>query len=495
MEVRRAPYKFIRALLLITTALFLLSGCGSQGKAEPVMEEAASLSAEAAPDEDMKAGGTAVVISRDLNNGRIDFAAVESGERYSLLFNRKTVFTDAYGAAMVAEELQAGDIVDLVVSVHSRLLSEVKERGDAFFEPGIRDYDININRGVFSTGGQNYRIKDSTLVLIGDTLARFEDIKKGDSLAIKGIGRDVHVIILQNGIGFVRVTGAESFKGGWVQIGNLIEPVGEEMLFSVPAGRHTLTVSYHRFGGDKEVLVERGQETLVDVSDLKGDLLKNGEITFSFDPEDAEPQVRIDGARHDWHYPIELEYGVHTLDIKAEGYLPIRRYLSVGQPAANLEVILEEDTEAASGEKSGSSESASSSSSSSSAYIPGDLPTTFRTGEGANTSSTSSLTSSSTLNDTGTAGGGAAVTLAPQLYIDAPAGAEVYFDGSYKGIAPCHFAKVNGAHVITLMKNGFITKSYTLTLASDGGDETYSFNELEAEPEPPQREHIEEEEE
>ena len=65
-----------------------------------------------------------------------------------------------------------------------------------------------------------------------------------------------------------------------------------------------------------------------------------------------------------------------------------------------------------------------------------------------------------------------------QLYIDGPEGAEVYYDGAYKGVAPCHFKKNGGTHVITLMKNGYETKSYTLNLSSGTENESYSFNEL-----------------
>ena len=69
-------------------------------------------------------------------------------------------------------------------------------------------------------------------------------------------------------------------------------------------------------------------------------------------------------------------------------------------------------------------------------------------------------------------------TVRAKLYIDGPDEAEVYFDGSYKGIVPCAFIKVAGTHVITLRQDGHKTKHYTITLSADE-DETYSFAELE----------------
>ena len=67
-----------------------------------------------------------------------------------------------------------------------------------------------------------------------------------------------------------------------------------------------------------------------------------------------------------------------------------------------------------------------------------------------------------------------------KLYIDAPSGAELYYDGSYKGIVPCSFKKTAGTHVITLRKDGYITKTYTITLDNTTDNETYSFGAMTA---------------
>lgn len=64
------------------------------------------------------------------------------------------------------------------------------------------------------------------------------------------------------------------------------------------------------------------------------------------------------------------------------------------------------------------------------------------------------------------------------LYIDSPNDVEVYYDGIYKGIAPLHFTKSAGTHVISLRRDGYETKSYTITLDSSTENETYSFNDL-----------------
>lgn len=65
-----------------------------------------------------------------------------------------------------------------------------------------------------------------------------------------------------------------------------------------------------------------------------------------------------------------------------------------------------------------------------------------------------------------------------KIYFDGPEGVEVYLDGSYVGIAPTSCKKVTGSHVVTLRKDDYQTKSYTVTIEDDGNSITFSFSEL-----------------
>ena len=67
-----------------------------------------------------------------------------------------------------------------------------------------------------------------------------------------------------------------------------------------------------------------------------------------------------------------------------------------------------------------------------------------------------------------------------KVYVDAPEGAEVYLDGSYVGIAPCSFRKVEGAHTIILRMAGHETRSYTIQVDNEEKDISFSFADLAA---------------
>ena len=64
------------------------------------------------------------------------------------------------------------------------------------------------------------------------------------------------------------------------------------------------------------------------------------------------------------------------------------------------------------------------------------------------------------------------------MYIDAPVGAELYLDGSYVGIVPVNFEKKAGTYIVSLRRDGYQTRSYTLQVDDSQKDVTYSFSEL-----------------
>ena len=65
-----------------------------------------------------------------------------------------------------------------------------------------------------------------------------------------------------------------------------------------------------------------------------------------------------------------------------------------------------------------------------------------------------------------------------RVRIEEPSGAEVYKDGNYLGIAPISFKKSPGTYIITLRRNGYQTRSYTISVDNEEKDASFSFSEL-----------------
>ena len=185
------------------------------------------------------------------------------------------------------------------------------------------------------------------------------------------------------------------------------------------------------------------------------------------------PEVKIDGKKVDHLEPVSLEYGVYQLEVSAEGYLTIKEHIAVGTDVANIDIELtrgEEKTEkpAASANKAPSVNKLPTSLSQNTAHTA----PSFSTGSSSSTSSSSGSSSHTGIDSA------SSIIQGSRIYIDAPETAEVYFDGIYKGIVPCSFIKESGTHVITLRKDGYETRTFTVTLDTSTENETYSFSAL-----------------
>jgi hypothetical protein len=151
-------------------------------------------------------------------------------------------------------------------------------------------------------------------------------------------------------------------------------------------------------------------------------------VIFTITPADAS--VYIDGELTDISGVVELEFGLHQIVCEAEGYDTISQYIKVSQDIASISITMEK----------------------------------ARTEDSVSDNSIS---------------GNNLVAGSKRVYIDYPIDVEVYVDSVYMGLSPLYFEKKAGSHTITLRREGYITKSYTIYLDENEDDVTYSFSALE----------------
>ena len=234
---------------------------------------------------------------------------------------------------------------------------------------------------------------------------------------------------VEKGHGYLRLANDENFVGGWIEIGQTqIRRITEDMLLLVPEGDYQVNISNKGGGGIKSVTIHRNQETTLDIGDLEIPEPQYGMVLFSLNPSSAE--LYIDGEKVDPSGPVDLIYGIHQMIARAEGYQSITQYIRVAQESAGINVVLEPNESEEEEEKESSSSS-------------GDTLTDYY-----------------------------------KVYVDAPEGVEVYVDGNYVGISPCSFKKNPGVRVITLRKNYFETRSYTVQVDDEEKDLSFSFADL-----------------
>lgn len=409
-------------------ALFCLlqagaAGCSAVGTSGTEQKEQTVTSPAKADSLDQEA----IIVSIDEAKSSITFRNMEIGRDYTLSYNGLTSFQNTYDEELVISQLQSGDIVETTFVKSEKMARMVRLHKMAFTSEGVTEFEINKTAKTMSYGGKQYSLDENLLVTADGQIVDLMDINSADTLRINGMDHMVESICVEKGHGYIRLQGDEYFIGGWIEVGkNIIKPISEDMLLVVPEGDYEVLVSNKGYGGTKQATVARNKETIIDISDLKSGEVKSGKILFTISPSDAV--LYLDGTMVDHGEAVSLEYGIHQMVCKADGYETLSQYIKVGQALANIDVEME-------------------------------------TSDGKDDEDS---VSGNTISASGEY----------KVYIDAPEEAELYVDGSYVGIIPVSFPKESGSHTISIRKTGYQTRSYSLRINDENKDVTYSFSEL-----------------
>lgn len=369
---------------------------------------------------------TAVLL--DKNDNTVTLLNLRLGRKYTLSVEGTSTLYDKYGEAISLDQMAKGDIVDVTFQKSQKRLNSMQLSAQAWTYENISRYEINNIKNDITIGDDIYKLSKETLFLSGGRQIEQMDLNEADVLTIKGIDTKVLSVRVEKGHGYLRLVNDENFIGGWIEVGqSQIRKITEDMLLTVPEGSYQVLISNKGGGGVKDVIINRNEETSLDIGDLEVAETQYGTVIFSLSP--SKTSLYIDSELVDVSGPVTLEYGIHQLIAKADGYKTITTYIKVGQASAGLDITLD----SMNSEEEEEDEASSDSTTTSSYY---------------------------------------------KVYVDAPEGAEVYLDGNYVGISPCSFRKTTGAHTITLRKSGYETRSYTVQIDDEEKDLSYSFADL-----------------
>lgn len=366
---------------------------------------------------------------------------------YTLNYNGTSKLYDKYGSSMSMAQMAEGDIVDITFLKDKRLLNSMQLSGDAWEYLTTDNYVIDDVSKEMIVNGSSYVYDDSLHVYTDAGEVDIMDINPVDKISVRGYDRKVYSISIDEGHGYLRLTNEDYFVGGWLEVGpKIIRTIDEEMLIAVPIGTYDVMVSKGNVDGVKTITINRNSETVLDVGDLKTEEdVTYGTVIIVVTPKEAE--VYIDGEQIDTDKPQQIEYGIHQLMAKAAGYQTLTQYIKVGQESATLDITMDKS-------------------------ITPITPTPQITAVPTPVPVPTAAPSTNIVSASGTVDG-------YKVTISSPKEAEVYVDGSYKGISPMNFAKVSGNHEITLRKEGYVTRSYTISIDDSKRDETFSFADLE----------------
>lgn len=357
----------------------------------------------------------AVVINVDIDNRQVVLKSLQDGQNYILTYTGACDVRDKYGDIIAMSLVDIGEIVEAYYINAENKLTRMYVSSEAFEYQKVTDFSYDEEEQIFVMKDEKYRIDDEIVVTSNGKDIELSEISEVDILTVKGVGKTVNSIMVTNGHGYIKLEQTDYFEGGIIEIGQKIMLlITKDMLITAPEGTYNITATIGGKGGTKEITVKKDEEIRVSLTDFQDEAVRYGSYSFEITPADAI--LKIDGKKTLFDTLVELPYGSHRISVEAEGYDGYTGTIVVDSVFEDLTIDLTKEEP---------------------------------------------LENEENDNDE---------TKQRFIHIDSPADAEVYFDGIYKGVAPVSFEKASGTHIITLRKNGYLTKMYTLEITEKDED-------------------------
>lgn len=407
----------------------------------------------------------AVVLGIDKDNRTIRLYDIENKTEMVLNYTGGSRLLDKYGQDISADRIETGIIAD--VSYHSKnsRIVELRFSNKAWEYIGVDDIIINPDDKIIRIAKTNYTY-ENPFVIDGDNFAALENLAAQDELTVRGIKETIWSITVTKGHGTVRLKDYDAFLGGNITIGyEAVAQITDDMVITVREGNYNLTVENGEYSGTKNITVTRNEETVVSLGDLGPEPIKYGKTTFDIYPFGAD--LFIDNELTSYAGPVELPYGRHTIEVSLGGYATYSGELTVDYASKKIQIILpelqsKESVTITEWDEIGDTGTEEYNDWDSEDYAEPSDPDHLDSFEGEDDYDEDPIVDPNSL-----------------IYIQNPAGASVYLNGEFKGISPGSFQKVIGRHVLTFIKQGYKTKSYTIDIADDGMDAYINLPDLE----------------
>ena len=320
--------------VVVLVGLICMVGCG-QGASENTQEQMSET-------ESTKKQELFLIVEHNMQEESIRLFSLSSGLEYYYEYGFSMQFKDKYGKYTSGVEFTPGRVVTHAPRDKDGYLTQVQLSEDVWEYENVRRFKIDEDKGVLTIADTKYSIRDEVKIFSDGKKIAFSDISKDDILTVVGNERKIYSIVVTTGHGTLSLKNTELFEDSLLQLNqNIFAMITPDMEMEVPEGTYTLKVANDGWGGTTEIEILRGQTTEIDLNTLKGEGKKKGLISFKIDVDNVE--VYVDYNLIDHSQPIELTYGVHVLQIKAEGYDTWKKYLSVNSEEATLIIELTEN--------------------------------------------------------------------------------------------------------------------------------------------------------
>lgn len=421
----------------------------------------------------------AVVVKKDTENGTIQLQNIATAKRYTLNYDGTTEVFDKNDVALSMQQLKEGSVVTVRFYKSDKSLSYIKENADALNLPDLSNYELDLREGKITVGAQTYLLSSNVVVISDGRETEPWELNALDVISVWGYQDRIYGINVEKGHGYLRLQNEDYFVNGWVDVGDkVIQKIEEDMLLVVPEGTFNAMVSHKGSSAMQEISFARNEEMVWDLGSVEITVVQTGKIIFTLTP--ATARMAIDGREVDTSKPIELTYGLHSMRIVAEGYDTVAQYIKVAEPSANISVELEKSSEPESKEPESGQDTKTQEDKQEETPVGKKYALNANDDDENEDDEDNDKKEEKDREERSSEASSDVLSASEKykVYIDAPEDVEAYLNGSYIGMTPVSFPKNAGNYVVTLRKNGYQTRSYTLQIDSEKKDVNYSFTEL-----------------
>lgn len=417
---------------------------------------------------------TAVVKQIDTDKSTMTLVNTEYQNEVTLSYTNGTAFYNKYDKMITESQIELGEIIDVGYESGSSTMKEVRVNKEAFSYESADKYNIDTAASKITVAGKKYKFDDN-LQVTSDEVISLMDVNSQDALTFRGFDKQILSVHVAQGHGYILPENYDAFVGGTIEIGRgIILPITKNMMIVAREGFYNVKLTNGDLVSNKTIKVYKDKETVLDMSDVKVNETRKGSVTFIIEPDGA--LLYINDVETDYTKAVTLNYGRHKIVVRLNGYDTYSGYLNVQDEKPVIYIsLVDQVAEVSDSESSKTSNAKATAKPSGGTSTPGDSTSTSAPDP---TSTPSESSSSVEKDDSADNKTSAQMDAAHRITIAAPEGVEVYFDDVYKGLSPCSFTKQIGSFTVSLRKEGYTTRSYTVDIADDSKDVSLSFAEL-----------------
>ena len=284
-----------------------------------------------------------LILENDSEAQMLKLYSYEDWNEYSYSYANSTLFKDKYEGITTSSVFVPGKVVSIGNENSLGNLLEVKMSPDVWNYEDVRRFSIDEKKGIFTIANKKYGITNETMAFSNGVQIDLADISEEDTLTIIGKDKKVLSVVVTKGQGTLELKNTTLFEESFLQLNtNIFSVITENMTMELAEGTYIVKVANNGWGGSCEIEIVRGETTVVDLDELKGEGYQKGLISFQTDTENVT--IKIDGKKVDISQPVELIYGVHSITVEAEGHATWKKYLNVNSKEATIEIDLEEES-------------------------------------------------------------------------------------------------------------------------------------------------------